>query len=210
MTTAAAIAYMTVLQDKYGSPDLTDDENISFLNHAQNEYLNRLFPDNEGAVVNFEQDRNIAANVRFLMQDLSVAIAAGTMTNAAIDTAIGSSNTLFRVLNVGLSTAPYVVRYMKHNNAGAFNRNYFKRPVVGVNPRYTFSATGLKFYPTTLTTTNLTVLRKPKVITSGVAPEWDDYTFYNIIAIALQLAGVSVRDTELIDEISKLSVQNAK
>jgi hypothetical protein len=50
--------------------------------------------------------------------------------------------------------------------------------------------------------------RKMNLDPDPVDPEWDDYNMNLIIMIALQLAGISTRDEELIADIRNVKVTN--
>ncbi len=211
MTTAQVIDYFLVLQDKYGSPSVTRTEVANYLNHAINEYLNRIFPDNQGAVVNFEQDKNVTANIRPLIYDFEATTASDgllsdAVINTALSTAVGSAATYFRIGALGLGDYP--IKYVRSNNLQAYSRNYFKRPSL-TNPKYEQWATGMKVYPAGTHTVSLSVIKKPNILseTGPVNPELEDYVMYNIIAIGLQLAGVATRDGEIIQDLQNITLQ---
>lgn len=207
MTTTEALDIFKILQDKYASPSLIDPEILKFLNMAQYERINRIVPDDMGGVVNFEFDQNVASNVRHLVYPLSGMSATSDVLlnatiNAALVTAAGSGSELFRVLNVSVSGKP--AKYVNQNNLLTQAVNYFKAPSANY-PKYSMLATGYKFYPSPAASSiSMTVMKKPKAITSAVNPEWDDYNMNLIIMIALQLAGVSTRDEELIADIRNI------
>jgi hypothetical protein len=68
MTQQKAVDIFAILQDKYSSPNLITSEVIDLLNMAlSGEYMNRLFPDNQGGVVNFEMDQNVVVNIQPLL-----------------------------------------------------------------------------------------------------------------------------------------------
>lgn len=220
MTLQEAIDKFSVLQDKYGSPSLIETEIVSFLDMAQQERMNRLFPDDLGGVVNFEQDENVLSNLKSLIYYLpegtfSVttngkgAILAYIDIDAAIDALWynDGSAKLFRILNIDYSGVP--VRYTKHNNILSTYTNIFKQANED-NPRYTLHAQGIQFYPSSIDADliELTVIKKPDSFffiydndpTLDIE-EWDDYNMNLIIMIALQLAGISTRDEELLVDI---------
>jgi hypothetical protein len=217
MTTTEAITIFKILQDKYGSPHLIDTEIIRFLNMAQYERLNRIFPDDMGGAINVELDQNTASNVRPFIYSLSglnttAGVLSDSTVNAALVTASGDvSASMFRVLNVSVTPSggsTYPARYSKHNDILTSVVNYFKAPSA-TNPRYTMLANGLKFYPVDNTASiALTVVKRPKTLSSSINPEWDDYNMNLILMISLQLAGVSTRDQELITDIRNIKVAN--
>lgn len=209
MTTAQALDIFKILQDKYASPSLIDSEILNFLNMAQYERINRVLPDDMGGVVNFEFDQNIASNIRHLIYPLTgLSATSDVLLNSTINTALanpsvaGAGAELFRILNVSVSGKP--AKYVNQNNLLTQAVNYFKAPSANY-PRYSLLATGFKFYPSPIAASiSMVVMKKPKTITLTVNPEWDDYNMNLVIMIALQLAGVSTRDEELIADIRNI------
>ena len=216
MTTQELVDYFSILQDKYGSPNLIEDEIVDMLNHAQSEYLNRLFPDTQGGIANAETDSNTLALVQPLVYTIvenmdSNGLISATALNAALTTEVGAASTYFRVLssmlNTGTKTRP--VKFVKQNNVWAITNNVFKAPTID-RPRFTLVANGIQFYPTDATKDiTVTVVKNPTVLSLSpdVDPDFGDYSLYTILMIALQLAGVSVRDQELIGTIQNISTQ---
>lgn len=203
MTTQQLVNYFSVLQDKYGSPNLIDSEIVSFLNHATNEWLNRLVPDSQGGVVNFEEDSNVTAQIKPLIYTVSLNSNSGgllttTAINAALVTASEVGAEMFRPMSVVVGTD--VIRYVKHNNIGAYLRNSYKEPTAAYR-LYTQIAGGLQVYPNTTTNSvSLTLIKKPRILAltpSVVNPEFEDYVLYVIMTIALRIGGISTRDGEL-------------
>jgi hypothetical protein len=215
-TTQKVVDYFLVLQDKYGSPSVDEDEAVNFLNHALQEYLNRIFPDNQGAVVNFEQDKNVTANIQPLVFDFTLnTTAGGLLTTAAINAALVTAGaeagaTYFRIGSIGLTSGgiTYPVKYMRDNNFWAFNRNYFKKPLL-TRPKFELVATGVQVYPVGTQALTVSVVKKPKTLdlSTPVNPEFGDYQMVDVLMIALQLAGVSTRDEEILNDIRNNTIQ---
>lgn len=198
MTSSELLTLFEVLLDKYGSPYLTDSEMYSLLNMAQYERFNRLLPDDMGGQVNFEFDENTLQNIRpFIYTLTGLTPTTGLLSNATINTALVSAShsgaEMFRIMNASVSNTP--IRWVRHNNINAYNQNAFKAPDSD-NPKYTLLSSGIQFYPTTTTGITLTVIKRPRAISDVVNPEWDDYSLNLILMIALQLAGVAIRDGE--------------
>lgn len=218
MTTQNAIDIFSVLQDKYGSPNIDDDDILGHLNMAMFEWLNRLSPDNQGGVVNFEYDTNVIHNIRPLIYTFTGNMDSnGMLLNATINTALqtessDTSATVFRVMSIGITDSQgntYPIKYTRQNNIYAYLRNRFKRPSV-TNPRVTLLAKGYKFYPTNQTNTiTITVIKNPKALALSPLsnPELDDYCMYQVIALALKLGGVETRDDELIVDVRNTGLQ---
>lgn len=228
MTTQEAVDIFKILQDKYASPHLIDSEIVRMLNMAQYERLNRLIPDDMGGVVNFEMDQNVALNVKPLIYNLTGLSAESPSTlvldstiNAALVTALDDIGITepdakyFRIANVVREGDDIVYcKYTKHNNYNRISANSFKAPTAG-KPAYSLLANGIQIYPQSasmaLYTFGTTVVKHPRkmdIEPNPVDPEWDDYNMNLIIMIALQLAGISTRDEELIADIRNVKVTN--
>jgi hypothetical protein len=219
MTTTNLIALFDIMQDKYGSPNVDSTETLRFLNMAQYERLNRLIPDDKGGQINFELDQNVEYNLKpFLWTFSSTTTAGGVLTNSTINAALSAAvlaagstdtaTTVHRLLSITVtdSGVTYPVKFVKYNNIAQYIRNYFKTPSVS-NARYTITGVGLQFYPSTSAlTVSLGVIKTPKEITLAVSPEWSEDNNYLILAIALQLAGISTRDEELISDIRNVKI----
>lgn len=215
MTTQQVIDYFAVLQDKYSSPNLLDDEVLEFVNNSINEYINRLLPDARGGNLNLETDKLVSATLRPLMFILpTITTTAGVLTNATIDAALvvasgNSSATHYRILSIAAGSVGYPVEYTRHNDYFTFKKNYFKQATI-TEPRYRQVEGGYPIEPVDNTIPLVvTVLKKPYILSLSpvVDPELEDSTMYTIIAIALGLAGVSTRDEEIIQDLRNISVQ---
>ena len=217
MTTQQLVNLFNILIDKYGSPYLTDDETIDLLNMAHYEYLNRMVPDSQGGIVNFEFDSNVIQNLKPLIWTLSInSNGSGLITTAALDTAVQTASSdadaeVFRIMSIGHANKP--IRFVKQNDSWAFMKNYFKTPSVN-NPRFTVEGSGYQLWPkTTFTDVSVAVLKTPKKLAltpSPVNPELSDYALYNILAIALKFGAVSIRDEELIQDVRMTANQIAQ
>jgi hypothetical protein len=215
MTIQKAVDIFNVLQDKYGSPNIITSEIIEHLNMATGEYLNRMFPDSQGGVVNFEQDSNVTANLQPLIYTLGNLNmdANGRISTAAINAALvavtAAGATYFRIGSVGSGLLP--IRYVKHNNIWAYRNNTYKAPTTS-NSYYSLLGSGLQFYPTsTILPITITVIKNPKVLTTGDLAEtfeFSDYVAYNIISLALKIGSIGTRDTELLEDVRLASLQN--
>lgn len=217
MTTQALVDLFSILQDKYGSPDVTNDETVDLLNMATYEWLSRLVPSNLGGVVNYELDANTLSNIRPLVFPITRTMSVdGILTDAEITSALVAAGAeagaeWYRIANVGItiSGVTYPVKFKKLNDILAHERNFFKKGTA-TRPSFTLRQDGLRFYPIdSVNTLSLTVIKHPKALSlSGpVNPELDDQNMYNILMIALKLAGVSTRDEELLVDIRNTATQ---
>lgn len=214
MTTIEARDYFLVQQDKFGSPNVIDNDVLRYLNQAVNEYLNKLIPDAEGGVVNFEEDKNIVADIQPLIYIITTTTdSSGILTDTAINAALVSQSVAgaeyLRIMSNGTTSGGYPVKYMRQNNRWSFERNYFKKPTT-INPKFTLISGGLKFYPAATTQVTVALIKKPNVLSLSpvVNPELGDYQMYSVIMLALKLAGVSTRDTELLEDVRLASIKS--
>ncbi len=207
MTSLEAIAKLQLLLDKTGSPYFTTDEYLSFLNMAQNEWLNRLVPDSLGGVVNFELDQNTYFRISPLVviRDLqpdsqsgdSGIFSTASVVNAVRSTTGDSTCGLFSVISLGISSGNnptfLPVKYVKSNNLFVAQGNTFKRPSSS-NYVYSFDYTGFRVQPYSSKFHRFTVLKTPKLMTAVNSPDLDDYSMNQVIQVAYQLSTVATRD----------------
>lgn len=214
MLVSTAVAIFNVLQDKFASPNVNESEILKFFNMAIGEYLNRVFPDNEGGSVNFEYDSNVTANLQPLIYTVGPLNmnSSGILTSTVINSALVSVTsevgaTYFRIANIGWNNVQ-PARYAKLNNILAYIQNAFKAPTI-TNPYYTVVATGFQFYPTSISTPiSVTVIKTPKqIVSTSDTFEFSDYVVYNIISIALKLSGCATRDQEMLEDIRLAGLQ---
>lgn len=212
MTTIYAIDRCKVLSDKYGSPSIEDDEWLGHLNMASYEALNRLVPDSVGNVVNFELDQNVVENIRQLIYLVQVTPVLNVATIDSLNTAIRSGSgdnnaTVFRLLNMAVDG--YMARFVKHNDILKLARNVFKEST-NQFPIYTITANGYRLYPVNRTQVIATVIKTPKQMDIGNSPDWSDYMMNQIILLAAKMAGVGIRDEELIVNLRNTGIQAAQ
>lgn len=217
MTTQKAVDIINILQDRYGSPDVAPGEVVDFLNMATYEWLNRLVPSNLGGVVNYDFDVNTLSNIKPLVFGITANMSAsGVLTNAAITTALVAAGAeagaaWYRIGNIGITISgkTYPIKHGKHNNILAYDRNFFKKPSA-TRIKFSIRQDGLKFNQIdSVNPLTAIVIKHPKLLSlvGPVNPELDDAQMYNIIAIALKLAGVSTRENELIMDIRNTGIQ---
>lgn len=218
MTTQKAIDIYNVLLDKYGSPSQIDDEIVDNLNMATYEWLNRLVPDSQGGIVNFEFDSNVVHNLKPLIFSIAANMDAdGLLSETDIETALQAESSdatakVFRIMSIGITDSDDITRPVKYefqNSLWANAMNYFKRPST-TKPKYTMVAAGLQFYPTNqMDELKITVIKTPKTLslTGPVDPELSDYVVFNIISLSLKLGGIQVRDEELLQDVRLAGLQ---
>lgn len=172
-----------------------------------------MFPDNAGqAIVNFETDSNILSSIQRLIFEPVVSPTSLTtysqITHTQINTAMaaisGSSEPLFRVTGMKMVNGNYPIKFTRHNDLAAFQRNYFKSPSAA-EPKYTINADAFRLYPSITSQVIVNVIKTPKTLTVGNSPEFDDYACNQLLTIALQYAQIGTRDEELL-----ASIRNSK
>ncbi len=212
MTTLKVFEIFNILQDKYGAPYFPAEWLVDLFNMASNEYLHDLLPEEGGEGMNFDFDSNVTNNIQPLIWTVTPATnSSGLLTEAVLNTAIQTVSMdteaeLFRVMSIGLTASgkTYPVRYVKQNNLQAFEDNTFKKPTSPNKVKYTFTGSGLQFYPQATTSgLTITVIKTPKKVSLDpvIDPEWSDYVCYNLIAKMLKYAGITTGSEELINDI---------
>lgn len=197
-------AYFDLLIDKVGTAYFLDSEIDSFLNNAQTEYIKSVLPSNEGGVVNIEADQIVSNNLFTLMYETAgLTPSSGEITKAAVNTALNTASSgsepFLYVLNVNWtkSGTTYPVKFTRHNDWYAMERNSFKQGVAA-RPRYKQLATKFVFSPVDDTASvKFTLLKQPVAIANpGTNCELPEHTHKRIVEIAVDLAIKSIRDVE--------------
>lgn len=205
--------YFDILQDKYGSPYFTDTEKSLLFNRASVQFVAEFFPVIPGEI-NVELDRDTIATLAPLIYELPAITmsASGIITKAAIQAALVAlvaGAVLWREvggIKATLGTEITAVNYTRHNDWAQFLNNSFKTPTDS-NPKVYETALDYRFLPiNTITNMTFTVLKYPKtVLVDSVTPanninsDLPDFTHDKILALALELAGISSRDASLIE-----------
>ena len=107
-------------------------------------------------------------------------------------------------------TKTYPAKYTPYNNLWAFGRNYFKKSS-NKKPLFTYVKDGYQFYSDGGGNVKVTVIKKPTdmALAPKVSnPEFSDYAMQSIIGLALKLAGVAIRDTELLQDTRLSGIMN--
>jgi len=205
MTAAQMNDYFDLLIDKTGTAYFLDSEIDSFLNNAQTEYIKSVLPSNEGGVVNIEADQIVSNNLFTLMYETAgLTPSSGEITKAAVNTALNTASSgvepFLYVLNVNWtkSGTTYPVKFTRHNDWYAMERNSFKQGVAA-RPKYKQLATKFVFSPVDDTASiKFTLLKQPvAIVNPGVNCELPEHTHKRIVEIAVDQATKSLRDMEL-------------
>jgi hypothetical protein len=203
MTAAQIEEYFDLLTDKVGSPYFTQSEKSNFLNRAQIEYVNRTIPSNEGGIVNLEMNQDVMGNVYTLIYETAslTSNSSGEILKTAVQSALNAASSatepFMKIMNVSYSGYP--VKYTPHNDWYAVENNSFKAGT-STSPKYRQLANKFIFSPiNTSTPIKFTLLKYPKDINLAtlVTSELPDQTHKTIVEIGVELASISMRDTEL-------------
>jgi hypothetical protein len=182
---------------------------------AQYEVLNKLADDTSWGTVNVDTDSSTLDAVRQLVFQLTLIPSAGLLTNsqvnAALQTASGDTTcSMFRVLNLSLSSDNTLIKFIRFNNINAYNANVFKVPTQSY-PGFVLQASGIQIYPKIALSVNITLLKTPNVLTNtGEVLEYDDYTNNGVVFTALKLAGVQIRDTDIAFDLRNTNIESTK
>lgn len=215
MTTANAILICKSLADKYGSAIVSDTDWTNYLDIAQFEVLNRLFPDSLGGVVDVETNSNTIEELRQLIYIVTITPSSGLITNTQLNNALQSASgdtncEIFRLLNLSLASNSQIIRYIKHNNINAYKANVFKSPS-DTNPGYVAVAQGYQIYPGIALSVNATCVKTPRNLTNtGESLDYSDYVVNQIIFTAVKLAGVQIRDEEIAFDMRNTNIDFTK
>jgi hypothetical protein len=212
MTITLMKDYFNLLQDKYGSPYHTDTEIETYLNRAQLDYVTDLLPP-DGSELNIELNQNTIMRIHpilFTTGNVNMVSGTGAVLRTALDSAIVAATgitgaKLLRVLAIGWNDARPVT-YTRKNNWYSYINNIFKAPS-DKKPRTHEDGASWVFRPID-TTANLVFMgvRYPVSvsISGAIDCELPDLVHNDIVARALELAGIGSRD-EMLAQLQKLN-----
>ena len=223
MTTAQALLVFDVLQDQYGAPYFPEDWKLKLFNMAQLEVLNRMVPDTIGGTTNFEYDSNVFSNLSPLVFTIDTTlnnssesqILYSTMETLVRAQSGDSGATIFRIIRVACLANGVVVPvfYTPYNKSYSYETNVFKKGSI-TEPRWSFINTSgnraIVVYPYRTGNVTLSIIKSPKVLTSGNTPDWDDYVMNQVILQALKLAGIAINDTQEIQNVLQAGIQSGQ
>lgn len=210
MTIIEMANYFDIMQDKFKSPYFTDTEKTLFLQRAHVDLVNNLLSSDE-KLPNVELSQDTISKIATLIIPLAYINmpSTGVVLKSSIQTALNTASSgavLWRPLNIGwvLGNESHPVKYTRHNDWWEFKQNYFKNPSTD-NPKVYETATGYQFGPIhTNAKLYFNVLKYPKkVVIDSVTPannvdsDLPDFTHDEIVALALEYAGIGSRDENL-------------
>lgn len=227
------ISWFDIIQDKQNSPYFTSAEKTQFIQRAQVKYVNELifqhlFPSSrksEGAARVYSSIEATVAGSEvlepLLMVDIPVSSdALGVITRASIESALQliSGDTkgyvAISTLAMDLGNQSFLpVRFVRHNDYFKFQNNVFKKASAS-QPQYRIERETIKVAPTGVFDYLISVVKEPiDVVYDEATPannvdcELPEFTHDDILAIALDDAGVSSRDSALL-QLKQLSDKN--
>lgn len=205
MTITEWANYFDLLQDKSGSPYFVPDEMTAFFNAAITEFVKNKLPD-EDKGINLELSQDTLNDLEPLIFTTTPFLISGGsqyLLKSALQTQLVSSTAapVWRVLSIGwtMGQNKKPVKFVRHNDWWEFQQNFFKKPSYD-NPKFKIEATRYVFDPAPgAAKLEITVLVYPTVVdvTGAIDCNLPEHTHYKIVAIALELAGISSRDEAL-------------
>ena len=202
MTSTEMSDLFDLIQDKKQAPYFTNEEKELFLQRAAIEFVNTLLPDNQGGEINLERDSVVFENIRPLVYSISTTMNGdGAVSMSAINAELVSDSHAgaepMYIMSVGykIGAEEYPVIFTRHNDFLRLNRNLFSKPTP-TRPRYTLANNGLLVRPINeAAAINITLLKYPiKIVIGSVDCDLPEKTHTDIVATALQMAGIATRD----------------
>lgn len=211
--------YFDLVQGEYDSPYFTEAEKDSFINMAQDNFVNNIIfrdilgkasvPKGPQALYGIEDtilSNEILKPIVTVDKVVTTDVAGISIAQSAIhDDLMHILNLNVSPTNPGSLTANKKLKFIRHNDTGSFYDNSFKR-WKNSKPYYKIGGSFVYVLPATGVQETLLVsfLRKPiDVNISGVNCEMPSYTHTKIVAMAIELAGITTSDQALmaIDKI---------
>lgn len=207
MTVAEMHGYFDLLIDKVGDPYFLPTEKDTFLTNAALQFTrDYLLPRTQG-VSNFEFDQLSYSNVDTLVFETAQIAIPGTgkipntTIQTALNTASGSTEPLMFIVNAswikGTDVLP--IKYVRQNEWYETENNVFKRGTTS-QPRYKQDGSNVTISPiSTGSYAKFTIIKQPKVITLTPPVNCDlpEETHKRVVEMAVELASISLRDTDL-------------
>jgi hypothetical protein len=212
MTIAAMTDFFDLLQDKYGSPYFTTAEKERLLIQAEWSIISSYLPQ-DGGEVNLERNANTWMVLNPLLFSYSHAMSGGnTIVKATVEssitTSLGFATKIIRPAalswTIGSVTVP--VKAVRYNSLAVYLLNVFKTPTTAY-PRYHETATNYTVLPNSTSGTVLLYgLRSPRPmsVSGGFTSELSEVYHNEIVARALEYAGVGTRD-QMLAELQKVN-----
>src|SRR5882672_4350507 len=207
MTVAEMHEYFDLLTDKVGDPYFLETEKATFLTNAALQFIrDYLLPRTQG-VSNFEFDQLSYSNVDTLVfETASLGLPGdGKISNATIQTALntasGSTEPYMFLVNAsyinGGQTVP--IKYARQNEWYMTETNVFKKGTTS-QPRYKQDGVNVTITPSPSgTSVKFPLIKQPKPITLSPPVNCDlpAETHKKVVEMAVELASISLRDTDL-------------
>ena len=223
MATVPTIAQIhtifSLLADKYGTSAALDPSEIdNFINQAQililRDYINNQYgkndpnytisPPNKQQSMAIEDSVISALNVTALHSNVTLTssggyIALSTIEDTFPDDPVLGGKPAIEYIQKSATRDGVFARWRANNDTARQDDNVFKKPTA-VNPRWTYDALNIQCEPTTDASWSFDVWRAPRWVSLDDDVTIQDFagdTINTIIFRGLQLAGISIRDTDL-------------
>lgn len=183
--------YFNLLLDKFGSPYFTDEEVDVFLNAGQNELYQQYFPDNEDYLYNIELNQHTLNIFNKLIDTKSIEDI--PITVISYDD-IDSVRKVSKIINV-MTEDNELVPFIRYNDLAKANQNDFLKPEEGTY-YFKFIKEGIEIIPPVNKNILITYIKEPLDIdlTSNQSSELASFLHYDLVAEAINKAGVATRD----------------
>ena len=222
MTIQELHEYFDLIQDKYNTPAFISSEKDMFINSAQLRFVNDIIfkeilgykkaPKNPQALYGLEETLNTSELILpLIISDYSISLPTnGIVPKSSIDSIaniLAPGTKAMHILNFNTGsnnnyTNNIAFRWIRENDYGKFEANAFKSPA-STRPYVKLSYRGYRFIPTPTTSDFIYVsfVRTPIEVSydNNVTLELPEFTHFNIVALALELAGVATADEILMN-----------
>lgn len=214
MTVQEMHDYFDFIQDQKNEPYFLDEEKDLAINRAQERFVNDIIfrdilgrgqtPKGVQALYGIEDRLQSDEIIRSLITP-NKAVNSDILGTKILYSSIDSK--FMHILsikasssNTGNITQNKRIKFIRHNDEGAFEDNTFKKGSYS-KPYYKIGSDGLYLYPTTGVTENtiISYIFKPTDVELGVTEcQLPAYTHEKLVSLALVLAGIATEDEVLI------------
>lgn len=232
MTIVEMIYLFDLIQDKVNSLYYTSDEKVQFINLAQDKFVKELIlqnflPSRRGGEGGSRLYSSIESNLMssealepLIVADLEVSsdidgIINRSLIKSQLNSITGDSVDYISVISLAKSSGvnKIPVKLVRTNDFYKFQNNEFKKSTTDY-PQYRINRNNIKLSPTGVEDYFASVIKEPiRVVYDEITPannvdsELPSFTHDSIVAIALNEAGVSSRDSALL-QLKKISDNN--
>ena len=216
MTIEEMHQWIDIIVDKVGSPYFTDNEKDLAIQRAEikfvNGFFNRLIDTHNAENTSVDEDMIYPLIEAVEVDSNPKGSIKFSDINTAIDTLKNDGNTykfmyILRVeqgaLNCATTGAYYPSRFVRHNDRGRLEANYFKMST-STDPSHSYLSDSLSVYPKDRNSSaRITVVRYPLKVYKAqsqeevsVNSEMPDLTHNAILYSALEYLGIAIREND--------------